>query len=253
MTRFLDDVGLDNNRILFLGDPVDAQDAANRRWVLDEISAAVTGAGGMDAEGVQDIVGAMLSGTGITATYDDTAGTIALAVTDSPLLGGATLAQVRDRSTHSGTQALTTITGHDKAAHDALNIDAATLDGSTRSQVVTEAVNTIVASAPATLDTLLELAAAIGDDPNFATTMTTALAARVQSRAFSVGDGAATSFTLTHSLNTRDVVVQIYTNSGSYEQVWATVRRATTTTVTVVFATAPTANQYRVVVQGRSD
>lgn len=33
------------------------------------------------------------------------------------------------RVNHTGTQALTTITGHDKAAHDALNIDADTLDG----------------------------------------------------------------------------------------------------------------------------
>ena len=34
-----------------------------------------------------------------------------------------------DRTNHSGTQALGTITGHDKAAHDALDIDADTLDG----------------------------------------------------------------------------------------------------------------------------
>lgn len=36
----------------------------------------------------------------------------------------------------------------------------------------------LVASAPAVLDTLNELAAALGDDPNFATTMTTALASK---------------------------------------------------------------------------
>ena len=39
----------------------------------------------------------------------------------------------------------------------------------------------IVNSAPATLDTLQELAAALGNDANFATTMTTALAGKVNS------------------------------------------------------------------------
>ncbi|MCX4139359.1 hypothetical protein M0D68_14285 [Paraburkholderia sp. SEWSISQ10-3 4] len=38
------------------------------------------------------------------------------------------------------------------------------------------AINALVAAAPGALDTLKELAAALGDDPNFATTMTNALA-----------------------------------------------------------------------------
>lgn len=42
------------------------------------------------------------------------------------------------------------------------------------------AVSNLVAAAPALLDTLDEIAAALGDDPNFATTMTNALAARVR-------------------------------------------------------------------------
>lgn len=42
------------------------------------------------------------------------------------------------------------------------------------------AIAGLVNSSPATLDTLKELADALGDDPNFATTMTNALAARVQ-------------------------------------------------------------------------
>lgn len=46
--------------------------------------------------------------------------------------------------------------------------------------LVDAAVAALVASAPATLDTLNELAAALGDDPNFATTVTNALAARLQ-------------------------------------------------------------------------
>jgi phage-related tail fiber protein len=41
---------------------------------------------------------------------------------------------------------------------------------------VQAAIAALVASSPAALDTLNELAAALGNDPNFATTMTTMLA-----------------------------------------------------------------------------
>lgn len=45
--------------------------------------------------------------------------------------------------------------------------------------VLSAAINSLIASAPGTLDTLNELAAALGNDPNFATTITTALAGKV--------------------------------------------------------------------------
>jgi len=60
-----------------------------------------------------------------------------------------------------------------KADIDALNIDADTLDGQHGSYYTgytDTAVAGLVDSSPATLDTLNELAAALGDDPNFATT-----------------------------------------------------------------------------------
>lgn len=44
---------------------------------------------------------------------------------------------------------------------------------------VDTAINNLVASAPGTLDTLNELAAALGDDPNFATTVTTSLGTKL--------------------------------------------------------------------------
>lgn len=43
---------------------------------------------------------------------------------------------------------------------------------------VRTAIANLIASSPAALDTLNELAAALGDDPNFAATMTTALAGK---------------------------------------------------------------------------
>ena len=68
--------------------------------------------------------------------------------------------------------------------------------------------------------------------------------------ATSVGDASATSFTVTHSLNTRDVIVQVREVAAPYAVVIADVAATTADTVTVAFATAPTSNQYRVTVIG---
>jgi hypothetical protein len=66
----------------------------------------------------------------------------------------------------------------------------------------------------------------------------------------SIGDGSATSYTVTHNLNTRDVQVTIYDNTAPYAEVIADVQHTTVNTITVLFSVAPTSNQYRVVVQG---
>jgi hypothetical protein len=68
--------------------------------------------------------------------------------------------------------------------------------------------------------------------------------------AANVGDGTATSYTITHNLGTRDVQVTVYDNSSPYAEVICDVNHATTTAITLLFSVAPTSNQYRVVVQG---
>ena len=95
-------------------------------------------------ERVDDRVAALLvGGNNITATYDDVAGT--LTIDGQP---GYTDGDV-------GTYL--SANGYDTA---------------------TNIIATITDSAPATLDTLNELAAALGDDPNFATTVTNSLATK---------------------------------------------------------------------------
>ena len=68
--------------------------------------------------------------------------------------------------------------------------------------------------------------------------------------AASIGDGSATSYTVTHNLGTKDVTVHVYDNSSPYAQVETDVEHSGNDTVAINFASAPTSNQYRVVIVG---
>jgi hypothetical protein len=69
----------------------------------------------------------------------------------------------------------------------------------------------------------------------------------VRKYAVAVGDGSSTSIAVTHNLGTLDVIVGVYTVSGGAE-VECDVVHTSTSVVTLTFATAPTAGQYRCVV-----
>jgi len=73
---------------------------------------------------------------------------------------------------------------------------------------------------------------------------------RIRKHVASFGDGSATSYVITHNFNTRDVQVSVFPNSGTYDDVEVDVGRTSVNEVTLVFATAPTSNAYRVVVIG---
>ena len=66
--------------------------------------------------------------------------------------------------------------------------------------------------------------------------------------ATSIGNSTATSYTVTHNLNSFDVIVQLY-DTSSLDTVIADVVRTTLDVVTVDFSTAPTTNDIRVLVQ----
>lgn len=67
-----------------------------------------------------------------------------------------------------------------------------------------------------------------------------------RSFAQTIGDGAATSITVTHNLNSQDVGVSVREASGSFREVICEVRRATVNTVVLVFNSAPALNSLRV-------
>ena len=66
--------------------------------------------------------------------------------------------------------------------------------------------------------------------------------------AANVGNGSSQAITVTHNLNTRDVIVSVYDNSSPYAEVVCDVEHTSTTAITLNFTVAPTSNQYRVVV-----
>lgn len=87
--------------------------------------------------------------------------------------------ELRDRSTHTGLQGMSTISGL---------VDLLASKASTES--VAAAIADLVDSSPAALDTLKELATALGNDPNFAATVSAALGNRLRVDAVQALSGA---------------------------------------------------------------
>lgn len=67
--------------------------------------------------------------------------------------------------------------------------------------------------------------------------------------AVAIGNGSLTDIVVNHALGTRDVDVTVYNASSPYEEIDCDVEHTDTNNVTVKFATAPTSGQYRAVVQ----
>jgi hypothetical protein len=72
----------------------------------------------------------------------------------------------------------------------------------------------------------------------------------VRKYATDIGDNSSTAITVTHNLATKDVWVTLYDKSTPFAVLYTDVEMATTNTVTIRFAVAPTTNQYRAVVFG---
>lgn len=170
-------------------------------------------------EQIEDIVGGMVSGnteTGISVTYQDSDGTLDFVVdtATSSALGRARVAAGAgiDVSVSSG---VFTVSGETASTSNAgiveLATAAETLSGSDSTRAVTPA----------------------------------GLAARSYNQL--IGDGSATSIAVTHSLGTRNVMVQLY-DASTYENVYAEVVRTSTTVVTIDFNTAPANDDIMVLV-----
>lgn len=73
------------------------------------------------------------------------------------------------------------------------------------------------------------------------------LSTAISGRTFAASVGGATSISVSHNLNTRDVIVQLY-DATTFDTVVADVTRTNVNTIDVEFTTAPSANAIRVLV-----
>ncbi|CAN7198180.1 hypothetical protein [Knoellia sp. LjRoot47] len=167
----------------------------------DTFTITATGGGGgdTDPEIVRDVIGsALVAGTGVQIVVNDAGDSITVSstavqptrqiATGAGLLGGGDLSANRSLSVDFS-QVATAAQG-DKA-DSAVQPAALTTEATARSDgdaaTLTAAqehaqalVNALTAASPATLDTLAEIAAALGNDPNLAATLTAALGKRVR-------------------------------------------------------------------------
>jgi hypothetical protein len=72
----------------------------------------------------------------------------------------------------------------------------------------------------------------------------------VRKLAFGVGNGTSLTYNINHNLGSRDVTVHVYENASPFAQVEVDVEHTDSNNILVGFSTAPTSNQYRVVIVG---
>jgi hypothetical protein len=182
-------------------------------------------------------------------------------VDNSEQLNGQGASHYLDRTNHTGSQAIGTVSG----LQTALDGKAATGHTHTSADITdfTAAVNALIGNvidgAPGALDTLNEIAAALGDNPDFAATLATqisditdrlnALEAVTPATKYATTVGGSTTMTVTHNLNTTDVIVQVRQVSNG-EVVETDVTVANANEVTISTAVAPAADSLRVTVIG---
>ena len=192
-------------------------------------SKAVTYAKMQDVTATDKILGRSTAGAGVVEEITCTAAGRAL-------LDDAAASNQRT-TLGLGTMAVATATDYvAKALFDANTILSATTDNTPAATTIAEqqVVGRITGGAIKGLS-ITELKTLIG---------------AISKYSVSIGNGSDTEITVTHSLNTRDVVVNIYEVATPYAKVMADIKHTTVDALTIEFAVAPTSNQYRVVVEG---
>jgi hypothetical protein len=183
-----------------------------------------------------------VTGGAITGTLWDAQSVVTAVADNTPT------AQVLGASTVLGRRSTGDITAVSFAnlLTDLMAITAFNTTVDARAQTLIDAV---IDAAPGTLDTLNELAAALGDDPNFAATLTTTLATKPDKYANNYGNSSLTTFTVNHALATTDVVVQVRVNATG-EVPDCVIDIVDANNVTVSFNTVYGTDAIRVVVIG---
>jgi len=220
-------LSLNSQRITSLADPTAATDAATKQYV-DNLAAGINW---------KDSVRAATTANGALATAfenGDAIDGVTLATGDRILIKNQSTGSENGIYTVNASGAPTRASDADTAA-EILGAAVFVEEGT----VNPDSMWVLTTNAPITLGS---------------TSLTFAKFASVASSlsrvAANVGDGSATQIDVTHSLGTRDITVLVYRNSSPWDQVFCDVEMLDANTVRLRFATAPSSNQYRVVVIG---
>lgn len=262
-TPLLHDLVSDGNaRVTGLPAPSNASDAATKSYV----DSAVEGLSWKDSVRVATTANITLSGPGASIDGVTLSANDRVLVKDQTapaengvyIFNGAAVAMTRaaDASTFAELeQAVVSV--EDGTSADA-SFRQTEIDGTLdTSDVLWVSFGTSAAAASETVAGIIEIAnqaeTNAGTDDLRAVTpeKLAAYSGMVREFVATIGDGSATSFNVDHNFNNRDVSVEVYRNSGSYETVFADVTRPTVNRVTVAFAAAPASGAFRVVVHGR--
>jgi hypothetical protein len=257
-------VSLNNQKITNLADPVDPQDAANKRYV----DSAVAGLNWKQAAHLIALTNVPLTGNTETVVIDSHAALDSDSTGYRILLTGQTTGTENGIYVYSDNGTTYTLTRpadadtYQELVGASIFIMEGTVYGST-SWVQSNHYLTSFASqdwAQFSGASTYTAGAGLAADGNIfnvgagdgiqALTNTVAIdrTVVVTKYAANIGNGTDTSYTITHNLNTRDVIVTLFDNASPYAEVMADVEHTTTNSITVLFSSAPTTDKYRVVV-----
>lgn len=108
----------------------------------------------------------------------------------------------------------------------------------------------LIGGSPDILNTIFAIAEALGNDPNFATTIMTELEKKTESFTQTIGDGLNASYQVVHGLGTRDVLVHVRQAGSPYAVVIADVEATTINSVTISSTSPMEIDEYVVTVVG---
>lgn len=146
------------------------------------------------------------------------------------------------------------ITGLDTALADKITDAQAQAKADTALQqaktFATSEITRIIGGASEAYDTLKEIEEKLKSSDNARDLINNAVKDKASKMAKDIGDGTATEFTVSHNLNTQDVVITVRENNAPFTQVITDIEVTDANNIKVKFAKAPAQNEYRVIIVG---